>query len=268
MNSELFDLQVLAADLVNPSSLEPFGTYIIAGDAPAAAVARSIEREVFEETFGNSRDLMAAEYGPYEDTSLFICVIDHATLLPVGVMRIIRNSPAGFKSLQDLHLWGATPGDALTSIGRPIDPERVWDIATLAVTKAHRKGAEGSAVSIALYQALCTAALACDVGWFVAILDVPVFKLLQRRMKRGFTPFAGLEPLAYLDSAASLPVWCDVEAWCDRLQITDPHINEIVFSGGGLPGTVAGPSWLSAVGVLTGVEYDLTGFGYRLASAE
>lgn len=257
MDPTRLDLQLLAAELVDGRNLEPFGTYIVAGDAPAAALARHVERGVFEETFGNSAELMKTEYGPYEDASLFICVIDHVNLLPVGMMRIIRSSPAGFKSLDDLRAWDTTPQEVLVRTGLHVDPDRLWDIATLAVTKDHRKGAEGSAVSVALYQALCTAALACDIGWFVAILDVPVFKLLQRRMRKGFAPFVGVEPRPYLDSPASLPVWCDVEAWCDRLQLTYPHINEIVFSGRGLPGTVAGPPWAQAVPVLTGTDYRL-----------
>jgi hypothetical protein len=257
MRPDIIDIRELATDLVDHDSPEPFGTYLLAGTDPAAALARHVEREVFEETFGNSADLMACEYGPYEDASLFVCVIDHRTLLPVGVMRIIRPSEAGFKSLHDLHAWDVTPQEALGRTGSPVDPVHLWDIATLAVAKEHRKGAEGSAVSIALYQALCTSALACDIQWFVAILHVPVFKLLQRRMRKGFTAFEGIEARPYLDSAASLPVWCDIEAWCDRLQLTDPGINEIVFSGSGLPGTVAGPSWLDTVPVLTGRDYEL-----------
>ena len=62
---------------------------------------------MFLEAFGNTADQLAEEYRPYEQSSFFICVLDHLRSLPAGVMRVLQPSPAGFKSLKDLEtVWG------------------------------------------------------------------------------------------------------------------------------------------------------------------
>jgi hypothetical protein len=56
---------------------------VVARDGePLAAVARAVEREVFEPTFGNDADTMAAEYGPYEHRVATGRGLDHAIAMP------------------------------------------------------------------------------------------------------------------------------------------------------------------------------------------
>src|SRR6266516_4584263 len=111
MNQEIdlirAELTELADELIGerqPS--EPFGTYLACSDEPSAELARSVERAVFLETFGDTAELLDAEYQPYESASIFFIVLDHRRRVPAGMMRVIVPSRAGFKSLDDIaRVW-------------------------------------------------------------------------------------------------------------------------------------------------------------------
>src|SRR5438128_969954 len=86
--------------------LTPFGLYLVPSHQPEAELARSIERDVFFEYFGNTPELLAEEYGRYEQASLFLTVMDHVRVRPAGMIRVIQPSPAGLKTLHDLErVW-------------------------------------------------------------------------------------------------------------------------------------------------------------------
>ncbi|MEV6492122.1 hypothetical protein AB0M20_26405, partial [Actinoplanes sp. NPDC051633] len=46
-----------------------YACFVTGPDGPLADVARAVEREVFQDTFGNDTAVMTAEYGPYEQQS-------------------------------------------------------------------------------------------------------------------------------------------------------------------------------------------------------
>ena len=235
------DLRDLAGRVVaaagHPS--EPFGVYAFSADAPESELARHVEREVFYEFFNNTPELLEAEYGPYEASTLFVCAIDHRRRLPAGVIRLVLPSPVGHKSLDDVgSVWGHRLDDVLDRTHLDLDAGRVWDVATLAVDSEYRGRATDGLVGLAMYQAVAQLAVRCDVRWVVAILDLVVLDLLQGVMAHPFEPFAGLEPRAYLDSPASLPVYCDIDAYFPRLETDDPSMYEILYDGQGLEAAV------------------------------
>jgi hypothetical protein len=214
---------------------EPFGVYAFAAHAPESELARHVEREVFYEFFKNTPELLAAEYGPYDTSTLFVCVLDHLRRLPAGVIRLVLPSPAGLKSLGDVQsVWGERVDDVLVRTNLTLDNDRVWDVATLAVDSEYRGKATDGLVSLALYQSVSQLALRCNVGWVVTILDLVVLNLIQQATSQAFEGFAGLEPRPYLDSPASLPVYCDLEAYYARLETADPSMYEILYEGQGL----------------------------------
>ncbi len=79
-----------------------FVCFEIDGADPYANIARQIEREVFFASWGNDAATMQREYGPYEESSVFFLAIDTDAAAPAGVLRMIRNSPAGLKTIVDL----------------------------------------------------------------------------------------------------------------------------------------------------------------------
>jgi hypothetical protein len=234
-----------ASDLVGrwAPGAPPFGIYVLPGSEPSAELARSIERDVFFEFFGNTPELLAEEYERYEDASLFLCVVDHERDRAAGLARIITPSPAGFKSLDDIgRAWGEPPHEVLRRSDVDLEPDALWDIATLAVAPEYRGDATGGLISLALYQAIGTLSADWGVRWIVAILDLVVLDLIQDRTRRVFSRFDGLEPQNYLDSPASLPVWSDLHEYRSRIALLDRPLHDLFFEGIGLESVVSLPA--------------------------
>jgi len=241
------ELRRLTAKVSAPDVAEPFGAYIFSTDEPGADLGRHLERRVFLESFGNTVDLLVHQYGPYEASSWFIVVVDHLREVPAGVMRIVRPSPAGLKSLNDLQsVWGEAAEVVMRRTGLDFGQERTWDIATLAVPPEYRGKATGGLVTMGLYQTLTLAALISRVELFVAILDMPVFRILRWKLHMIFAGYQGLEPKPYLGSIASIPAWCDVVDAERRLAAADPDLHAILCEGTGLE-PVLRPADLSSI---------------------
>jgi hypothetical protein len=229
------DLRRLTREVVAGDPGTPFGVYVFDGNEPASELGRHVERTVFLETFGNTQEMLAEEYDPYEEGCFFICVVDHLRHLPVGAMRVISLSPSGFKSLNDLELvWSEPAGVVAERTGLTMPPERTWDVATLAVAPDYRAKATGGLISMSLYQSVTLAARACGVDWLVAILDMPVFRLLRWRLRMVFAGYEGVAPRPYLGSLASIPAWCDLVATDRRLASVDEDLHAILYRGLGL----------------------------------
>jgi hypothetical protein len=238
-------LRELAESLVESSgATQPFGLHVIPSTDPAADLARTVEREVFGDVFGNSAELLDAEYRQYEPASIFLCVLDHRRLVPAGVMRLIVSSDHGLKSVDDIErIWGQRIDEVLDRTGCALDRDRCWDIATLAVSKEYRRAAAEGLSSAALYQAAVMIAQTCGVHWYVAVLDVRVLRLISLTMRRPFSRFDGLGPAPYLDSPASVPVFIDLATYEARLAVDKPDIHDLLFAGHGLENAMWTPHW-------------------------
>jgi hypothetical protein len=247
------DLRALAADVIDRTSAKPFGVYVFASDEPGAELARHVERAVFQEAFGNSPDLLAREYGPYDRSSLFFCVVDHRRRLPAGMMRVILPSDAtgpgaGSKSVHDLErVWGEPADEVFQRSGARLDRDRVWDVATLAVGADYRTVAARGLVSLALNQALIVTLGRYGIRQVVTILDLAVLRLLQWQLGKPFSMLRGLAPMPYLGSGASVPVWSDLVTWRPKLAHDNPTIYDLLFEGRGIEAAVGGADWETVV---------------------
>lgn len=221
-----------------------FGLYIFPSDDPGAELGRMVERSVFAESFGDSEHLLTTEYSPYEATSVFICVIDHRRMLPVGTVRLILPGPAGLKSLQDIPRdWGVPVHTALDSADIRPEPGTTWDIATLAVAAGYRNGT----LSTALFQGIGTLSALSGCEWYVSILDIAALRLVQLRTGRTFSRFPCLSPKRYLGSLASLPVWSDFTAHMAKVRERDLFLYETLFQARHLEPILSLPRWEEAV---------------------
>jgi hypothetical protein len=233
---------------------EPFGLYGFTGASPESTLPRAVERNVFAEQFGNSPELLAAEYGAYEASTFFFCVIDHRRNLPVGSVRLLLPSPTGFKTLADIErTWRLPLDETLQRSGLDLDRNRVWDVATIAVDREYRGKVTQSLVSGSLYQAICRGAFLAEVGWVIAVLDLIVLDLIQTISHDAYQRFAGCEPLRYLDSPASLPVYCHADAYLPRLAEIDPATYELLIEGRGMEEAVRPPDWEALTASLASV---------------
>lgn len=239
--------RALVDAIVPEGATEPFGLYVLRGDQPAADLGRQLERAVFLETFGDTPELLAAEYDAYEASSVFFVVVDHRRRRAAGVMRVILPSPVGLKSLNDMARgWARSADDAIEATEGAPRTGAVWDVATLAVDPEYRGNAAAGLVSLSLYQALFMTGVRWGNEFLVAVLDVAVLRMLQWQLANLFRSFEGVAAAPYLGSKASRPVWCDISEWRERLQAARPELYELFFEGTGHEPAVASPDWEAA----------------------
>jgi hypothetical protein len=240
----MLDLRDLAGELIarEGRGSTPFGLYIVPAHAPAAELGREIERSVFMEYFGNSPELLQEEYQPYDEGSVFIVVLDHLLRQPAGAMRLlVPGTPS--KSLHDIaRVWDPDPTSVVARSCPTFDPERCWDIATLAVMPGYRRSSTAGLISLAMYQSVGVLSQEHGIDWLIAILDVVVLDLIQTLLRGAFTPFDRLEPRNYLDSPSSLPVFLDLVEQRRRIALVDPDLYERFTFGGGLDAAVSMPA--------------------------
>jgi hypothetical protein len=214
---------------------EPFGLYLFRADDPGAALARHVEQQVFLETFGNTPELLAKEYLPYEEASVFLCVLDHRRAVPVSAMRLITPSAAGFKSLDDVGpVWNVDAEELFARTGIPYEPDAIWDVATIAAHPEYRGRATAGLAALALYQGLALTSIPSGIDTLVCVLDVPVFRMMQLVLHGSFDHFAGVEPRPYLGSEASLPVYLVLQESKRRIAAADQDMHDLCFEGRGL----------------------------------
>jgi hypothetical protein len=189
-----------------------FACFEIEGTDPFANIARQVEREVFEDAFGNDPVMLTGEYAPYEESSLFFLAVDIQAKAPAGVMRMIRNSRTGLKTLVDLEDSARTPMTIPTvEVMRHHgidDLDRCWDGASSAVPRRYRRRLVRLHAQIlrTWYLAACRE----NVQHFVSILDAPVFKVVRDVFGLPVVPLANTPPFTYMDAPNSQPVYAHV----------------------------------------------------------
>jgi hypothetical protein len=144
-----FDDSGLRQQLLEHCTTETdFALFVFDGRSPFANAARASEARNFAEEIANDKtqpdhaELAAelfAQYGPYDENSTFLYLLDTRTGDAAGVVRITASGAdgTGIKTLVDLQpYWGADPLEAVARHG--IVPENTWDIASLAVEEQYR----------------------------------------------------------------------------------------------------------------------------------
>ena len=178
---------------------------LIVAHSPAERdAARQVEAAVFLQAFGNTPEVLAQEYGPYEARSRFVAVIDDESGTALGTARLIAAGASPVKTLVDVagDPWHLPVADSLGAVG--LAAPTVWDVGTLAVDPRYRAGAAGAEVSVALCHGIWRYARNCGVPGLVTILDDRVRRLV-RAMGLPWYPMAGATSRPYLGSPASTP---------------------------------------------------------------
>lgn len=194
--------------------------------------ALDCEEAVFLEAFGNTRNQLEEEYGPYNDQSLFVAVADDSGHV-VGAARLITPGPAGLKTLNDVarEPWGI---DGLrAAAAADIDVSRTWDIATLGVRRDFR-GAK-LMVAIAIYHAIMKSTRINEVRTATAIMDTHAFRVLADAGYL-FSSLPGTAAAPYLGSEASVPVYGHWSGLADAQRRMFPDLYRLITLGVGLDG--------------------------------
>lgn len=205
-------------------------------DGDVLAAARACEAEVFLNTYGNTAEQWAEEYGPYEHASHFIALADTEDQV-VGVIRLIAPSEAGLKTVNDVSRppWNVDGDRAVRAAGADL-PE-TWDIATLAVRPDRRLGGLAAA---ALYHGVFMAINANNIAWMTMMLDERARRLLAMA---AIVPrlIPGTAPGPYLGSPTSAPLLGEIAAMSDYQRRTNPEAHRLISLGIGLTGIAVPP---------------------------
>ncbi|HME74773.1 MAG TPA: hypothetical protein VKI00_03700 [Mycobacterium sp.] len=196
------------------ATADRFVCFEIEGSDRFANIARQIEREVFYESFGNDPAMLTGEYAPYEESSLFFLAVDRQVGAPAGVLRMIRNSPAGLKTLVDLSDSTRTPtiiatDDVMRYHGID-DLDRCWDGATATVPRRYRR--KLAPIQLQVMRVVSAAAIRENVEHFVSILDAPVYKVVRNILGLPVDPLANTPPFTYMGGLNHQPVYAHVSS--------------------------------------------------------
>jgi hypothetical protein len=208
----------LTRDLLVTTTTEPtsrLACFEIVGTDPYSNIARGLEGEVFFDTWGHDAAMMRDEFGPYEQSSLFFLVIDTQAQAPAGVLRMIRNSASGLKTMVDIDDCVKSPIAPIRVSAEMIkahhgidDLDRCWDGATAAVPRRYRRRLRS--VYGHLMLAVAAAAMRDDIRHFVSVLDAPVVKAARDVLKLPLVALAGTPPFVYMDTPDNQAVYAHV----------------------------------------------------------
>lgn len=221
------------------------------------AASRDCEAQIFFDAYGNTQQQLDEEYGPYEESSVFVAVTEAGGDV-VAVSRLILPSDGGLKTLDDVSRppWSVDGYASARSVG--VDPMRALDIATIGVRRRMR-GA-GRLAWLALGHAATQVSRVNSLPDFVMIMDARARRLMTAV---GCETFAlpGTRPGPYLGSEESTPVWTNVARMLDVQRRDNPEGFRLVGMGVGFDGIVMPTitDYAIPVGVpaLRGAAFDL-----------
>jgi hypothetical protein len=200
--------------------------------------ALACEAEVFLNTYGNTAEEFELEYGPYADHTGFMTVLDeHGTAL--ATTRFIAPGPAGLKTLNDVSRAPWKIDGLRSARAAGIDPDRTWDVATIAV---RRVPGRSTLCSAALYHGIVTAAQANDIDSIVMIMDERPRRLLS---SSGLQPnvLPGTGEGEYLGSPSSIPLWANLHRMFDQQRRINPEAYRLIYQAIGLDGITLPTDW-------------------------
>ena len=204
---------------------------VVADTEAERDAARAVEARVFLQAFGNTPEVIEREYGPYDDRSRFVTVLDDADGSALGVARlIVADEAAPVKTLIDVagEPWRLQVPDVLTAAGVAGGP--VWDVASLAVDRRFRSGAAGGELMLALCHGIYRYSLFSGVEGLVTVLDDRVLRLV-RMLGGPWVPMAGAVSREYLGSPASTPCICRVDSVPVSMRSRRPDLAPAVVEG-------------------------------------
>jgi hypothetical protein len=230
-------------------------------DGSSVAAARECEAAVFWNAYGNTREQLDDEYGPYEDDSAFIALAEHGGDV-VAVCRVIRPGVAGLKTLNDLSRqpWGVDGRRAARAAG--VDPARTVDVATIGVR--HGLGRGRALAAVALYHGIVAVTRANNLPFVVMLMDERARRLLTAvGCETQLLP--GTRGGPYLGSAITYPLWANVPTMMDRQRAVNPEAHRMISMGRGLDG-IQVPA-LSAFALDGALQRQVRGLSGTLTSA-
>jgi N-acyl-L-homoserine lactone synthetase len=178
-------------------------------DAQVPAAVRECELSVLNQWYGDTPELLAEAYGPYEERQTAFLWLSTEDDQVVGFARMLRPGPLPLKTIVDVRgpLWNVDGEACAEQAG--VDLSRAWDVATLGV-RSELLSPELRKVAVqVLYHTVGEAAMANGAPWVIGIVDQHVWGLLSKTGLH-MRPLPGTGPAEYMGSSACLPVYVHV----------------------------------------------------------
>ncbi len=193
---------------------------------------RDCEADIFLQWYGNTREQLAEEYGPYEHDSVFVSVVDDTDEV-LACVRLLTGATTSLKTVDDVSRppWAVDAPRSAAAVG--VDVTRAWDVATMGVRPGLKQGRTG--LALATYHALITSIRANSVPSVVAILDERVRRLLTS-VGWAMRTLPGTRAANYLGSDSSTPVYADIAQILDEQRRVNPDAHRLITLGVGLDG--------------------------------
>jgi hypothetical protein len=190
--------------LAGTAGTHRFSVHLAGPDDASALLSLQVAADVFLDAFGNTPDLLRAEYGPLLPAMTHLVVLDRSTRTAVGSL-ILQAAPAEeLKTVVDLagEPWSVPIDDALTVLGLDRGARTAADLLLMAVRPGYRR--------LGLAQLLMyggwMASLERGIDRWTAILDDSLLYGMNLMTDGALLPIDGAVSAPYLGSPASTPV--------------------------------------------------------------
>lgn len=189
------------------------------------------EADVFEARFGDSRQDLVDAFGAYEDSTVWLALLDDATGTAVASSRLITPGPAGFRTLDYLadEPWSLDPATTVDAAG--LDLSTTWDLASLSVRPRH--GAHGQVWTAAICHGLYRTAEANGVTATIAVFDEGARARLAS-VGICFRTLPGASTEKFCGSPASTPVYVPMVAIREEQRRRSPEAFKLIYQAQGL----------------------------------
>jgi hypothetical protein len=246
------------------------------GSDPRSMIAKRVETERFSTFFKTHPLKHYTDYSIYDDSSLFVAVIDTEHPegpRPASALRIVRNSDKGFKSINSLastdseeNPWvqdlEAVMGSNIVgnraqlkliienALGMDRDASKTWAIESMAVLDeyAGRHGLVGEA-SFPLYAVCLQESNRAGINTWISIQDIKPLMQMQTLFNEPWQ-WLTLPPRAYDGPFPTIPASIpNMQEAQQVLRTADPDMGALLIDGDGLQDTYVMPTELQ------GAEY-------------
>lgn len=215
-----------------------YALHEIPGTDQLSNVGRSTECRVFDEAFGNGPAIMESEYKPYEQASTFFIVHDTFEQDILGVIRIAREAPIGFKTLVDLAdsskarlqneaAVAPSPAEAYRQHG--IFPHKAIDVMTLAIPIEHR-GIRSTDIMGSLYHQTIDYSNRHDIGHWLMMLDERAQGIISS-IGVPLTAICGVGAIEYLGSEKTYPLLVKATDVAPEMQNKAAELQSAILQG-------------------------------------
>ena len=196
--------QRLVDDLLADGGTRRFGVHVSGPDDAAALLSLQVAADVFLGAFGNTPDLLRAEYGPLLPTMTHVVVVDRETRTAVGSLILQAALAEALKTVVDAagEPWSMPVDRTLRALGLERGARTGADLLLLAVRPGYRR--------LGLAQLLMyggwMASLERGIDRWTAILDDSLLYGMNLMTDGALRPIDGATSAPYLGSPASTPV--------------------------------------------------------------